>query len=528
MSDKQSSPNGPSVLGQSGFLAGKPDRMKPLLKAHHVDGYDYEFPLEDICAVTLDGGDVTIPRAVLQEIRGLLIGSLLVPGTARYETVRKCWNAAWNRRPGVIIQIHGQMDAEIAVNFAREYNLLTTIRGGGHSMMGESVSDGGLMIDCSLLNSCRVDPYSQTANLGSGGLLGDLYAETQHYGLIVPAGMVSDTGAAGLTLMGGNGRLTRMFGMACDNVKSFDIVTADGKFRKASSEHNPDLYWGLRGGGGNFGVVTNFEYYCHPLDPTVLEGSIVWPYKSAKFAKEACELYRDIQAEMPDEMSPYLIISNQEEGPGRLVNLNLLYAGPPSEGEKLIEQHRALQAFMRQHPPMMNDIGPRPYLLTQNKNDGFAPHGSLVFAKLVYSNDLSPAAMDDIVAQFEHAPTNCHWVLEGFGREMVRKGEDFNAYAQRVEHVYEAAGIAKTLDHYEQNREWVLQAIGAVVPHSTSEKEAPQYAFNNSHEDVESFHPDDFGRFIYRGNYERLVEIKTKYDPKNMFRYNDNVKPKAG
>ena len=524
--EKKAADKTPVGTGASNFLAGKPDRIKPLLKAHNVDGYDYEYQLEDINALTLDGSDVTVPRGVIREVRDMLLGTLLVPGSADYETVRKCWNGAWNRRPGLIIRVHGQMDTEIAVNFAREYNLLTTIRGGGHSMMGESVSDGGLMIDCSLLRSCRVDPYTKTANLGSGGLLGDLYAETQHYGLIVPAGMVSDTGAAGLTLMGGNGRLTRMFGMACDNVKSFDIVTADGKFRKASAEENSDLYWALRGGGGNFGVVTNFEYYCNPLDPTVLEGSIVWPYKNKRFAKQLCKIYRDIQAEMPDEMSPYLIISTMPDTGQKVLNLNLLYAGAPDEGEKLIAGYSALQEFIKKHPPMMNDIGPRPYLLTQNKNDGFAPHGTLVFAKLVYSNKFASATMDDMLDQFEDAPPNCHWVLEGFGREMVRKGEDFNAYAQRVEHVYEAAGIATTLDHYHECREWVLRAIGAMVPHSTSEKKEPKFAFNNSHEDVESFEPDDFGRFIYRGNYERLVDIKTKYDPDNMFRYNDNIKPR--
>lgn len=236
----------------------------------------------DLPAKSLDGGDVLLRGKDVDDFAAGLRGELLLPTHADYDKVRRLWNASFDRRPALIARCSGAADVARAVTFAREHSLLTAVRAGGHSFSGKSSCNGGLMIDLQPMRGVRVDPVARRAWLETGSQLGHLDHETLPFGLATPTGTVSHTGAAGLTLGGGFGRLGRRFGLACDNVASFDVVTADGRFRRANEREHPDLNWGLRGGGGNFGVVTTIEYRLHPLNPIIYGGNIMWPAAQAR------------------------------------------------------------------------------------------------------------------------------------------------------------------------------------------------------------------------------------------------------
>jgi FAD/FMN-containing dehydrogenase len=242
----------------------------------------------DITAVTGDGRKILLPAVDVEDFRAGLRGALLLPTTAGYDDARKIFNGMFDRRPALIARCAGAADVVRSVNFARAYGLLVAVRGGGHSLSGQSVCDDGLMIDLATMRSVRVDPARKLARAAGGALLGDLDRETLPFGLVTTTGTVSHTGAGGLTLGGGFGRLARTYGLTCDQLTSVDVVTADGRLREASATENPDLFWAIRGGGGNFGIATSFEYRLHPFDGRAVGGHLVFPIEQARAASTRC------------------------------------------------------------------------------------------------------------------------------------------------------------------------------------------------------------------------------------------------
>jgi FAD/FMN-containing dehydrogenase len=254
----------------------------------------------DVAARSLDGAAVNLAGSSVADFAASLRGDLLLQGNPAYDARRRVWNGMFDRKPALIACCTGASDVRRAVDFAREHRLLTAVRAGGHSVSGKSTCDGGLVIDLQQMQGVRVDPQARRAYLEAGSLLGLLDHESTAHGLATTAGTYSDTGAAGLTLSGGFGRLGRRFGLACDNVASFDVVTADGKFLRASEDENADLYWGLRGGGGNFGVVTAIEYRLHPMNPIVYAGHVAWPWEQAR---DAFRFFRDVAIDAPEAVN---------------------------------------------------------------------------------------------------------------------------------------------------------------------------------------------------------------------------------
>ncbi len=251
----------------------------------------------EVAAKTLDGNDIALPGSAVEDLAARLRGDVLLPGNPDYDRTRRVWNGMFDKHPALIARCTGASDVRRAVDFAREHRLLTAVRAGGHSVSGKSTCDGGLVINLQQMQGVRVDPDARRAHLEAGSLLGQLDHECAAHGLATTAGTYSITGAAGLTLSGGFGRLGRRFGLACDNVASFDVVTADGRFIQANDDENADLYWGLRGGGGNFGVVTAIEYRLHPVNPIILGGFVAWPFDQAR---DAMRFYRDIAIDAPE------------------------------------------------------------------------------------------------------------------------------------------------------------------------------------------------------------------------------------
>src|SRR5580698_8896112 len=290
----------------------------------------------EVPAMGLGGGATVLRGADIQALAASLRGDVLLAGSADYNRVRQVWNASFDKKPALIARCTGAADVQQAVDFARAHQLLTAVRAGGHSYSGKSSCDGGLVIDLQSMQGVRVDPQTKRAYVDSGSLLGQLDHECAAFRLATTAGTVSHTGAAGLTLGGGLGRLGRRFGLACDNAAAFDIVTADGKFLRANDKENPDLYWGLRGGGGNFGVVTAIEYRLHDMDPVILGGSIVWPMAQAR---DVLRYYRDIALDAPDvvNLAPALF----SEPDGQVIEIEVCWSGDHAQGAAWLKKLRA-------------------------------------------------------------------------------------------------------------------------------------------------------------------------------------------
>src|ERR1700733_5537079 len=282
----------------------------------------------DVPAKSLAGGETVLPGSTIEALAASLRGEVLLAGSQDYDRTRRVWNASFDKKPGLIARCTGASDVQQAVAFAREHQLLTAVRAGGHSYSGKSSCEGGLVIDLQPMQGVRVDPETRRAYLESGSLLGQLDHECAAFGLATTAGTVSHTGAAGLTLDGGLGRLGRRFGLACDNAASFDIVTADGRFLRASDKENPDLYWGLRGGGGNFGVVTSIEYRLHDMDPVMFGGNITWPLAQAR---DVLRYYRDTAPDAPEVVNLAPLLYSRPDGP--VIEIEVCWSGDRAQGE---------------------------------------------------------------------------------------------------------------------------------------------------------------------------------------------------
>ncbi|MGH7459881.1 MAG: FAD-binding oxidoreductase [Longimicrobiales bacterium] len=458
----------------------------------------------------------TIP---FDEFRGSFRGELLLPSSPGYDTARKIWNGAINRRPACIARCRGVADVVAAVRFAREYDLLVAVRSGGHGVAGHAVCDGGLVIDLSLMKGIRVDPQARTARAQAGVLWGELDRETQLHGLATVGGIVTHTGIAGLTLGGGIGWLMRKYGATVDNLLSVDVVTAGGDFVTANDSVNRELFWGVRGGGGNFGIVTSFQYRLHPVGPTVLAGPIFYPLEDAR---EVLRFYREFAASAPDELTtifnlriaPPLPFLPQNVHGKPIAMIGACFAGSPQDG---IEVVRPLKEFGR---PIIDLLEPRPYLALQSMFDPSAPHGWHYYWKSVELPPLTDESIDTLV---EHASAltspKSYCIVFQLGGALNRVSADQTAYSQRSAAHNVNINAIWTEDDPEPERHiaWARDFFAALQLHASG----------NVYLNFLGDEGQDRVRAAYgESNYERLAQLKRIYDQTNFFRLNQNIQPR--
>ncbi|HJS31269.1 MAG TPA: FAD-binding oxidoreductase [Alphaproteobacteria bacterium] len=472
--------------------------------------------MADIMLKALDGGLAAIAESEIASLKGALRGALCLPGDPGYEEARTIWNATVDRRPAMVVRAAGAADVMHAVDFARTRKALLAVRGGGHNIAGNAVCDGGLMLDLSPMRSVRVDLKTKRAHVGPGATLGDVDKETQAFGLAVPVGVNSTTGIAGLTLGGGFGWITRKFGLTVDSLASVDIVTADGKLRHADAKENADLFWAVRGGGGNFGVVTSFEFELHDVGPQVLSGLIVHPLREApKLLRE----FRKIVATAPDELTCWVVMRKAPPLPfipakwhGREVMVfALCYCGDAQSGEKSIAAIRALGA------PIAEAIGPSPFVGWQTAFDPLLTPGARNYWKSHDFTTLSDEAVGAIVDAAGRLPSDeCEVFIAHVGGAMSRIAADATAYPQRASHfIMNVHTRWRDPADDETCIAWARALFTATAPHATGSVYV-------------NFMPDDEAERVapaYGTNYRRLAEIKRRYDPGNLFRMNQNIAP---
>jgi len=449
--------------------------------------------------------DAILETATVERFEAGLRGTLLRPGMTAYEEARRVHNAMIDKRPALIARCAGVADVVRAVNFARENALLVAVRGGGHNVAGLAVCDGGIVIDLSGMKGIRVDPASQTVRAEGGVTWGELDHETQAFGLGTTGGAVSTTGIAGLTLGGGLGALMRKHGLACDNVLSIDVVTADGLVLTASATENVDLFWALRGGGGNFGIATTFEYRLHPVG-TVLGGLVLYPIDRAR---DMLAFYRDFTATAPDELTAYAALLTSPAGVP-VAAIFVCYAGPLATGETLL---RPIREF---GPPMADLISPMPYAAIQRTFDSTAPSGHLNYWKSTFAQELAPEVTDELVAAYAIVPSSLSSVvIEHLGGAVGRVNEGDTAFShRRMPYSITAASLWRQASQSEKNIAWTRRLWDAIRA-PTSDAVYANYLSEGEQRTSAA----------YGSNYERLVAVKNRYDPTNLFRVNQNIKP---
>jgi FAD binding domain/Berberine and berberine like len=463
-----------------------------------------------------DGTDAVLDDRIVEGFETGLRGELLRPGGEGYDDARKVWNGSIDRSPALIARCAGPADVIDSVNFARENGLLLAVRGGGHSFPGLSVCDGGLVIDLSPMKGIRVDPEARTVRAQAGVLLGELDRETQAFGLAVPAGIVTHTGLAGLTLGGGIGWIMRKHGLTIDQLLSVDLVTAEGELVRASAEENEDLFWGVRGGGGNFGVVTEFEFRLNPLGPTVLAGPIFWPMEDSP---EVLRYYREWISEAPDELMTIVVHRKAPPLPavpkelhGKLVvSVICCYAGPVEEGEEVV---RPLKAF---GSPVLDLCQPKPYVAHQAMFDPSFPHGLWYYMRACDVAELTDDVIDITVDHSLriNSPLTAFPIWQ-LGGAVARVGEDETAFGGRgAGHTFNITATTGSADGFDEEREWSRNFWSALEPYHTTAY--VNFLMDEGEERV---------RQAYGAKkYDRLVALKRRWDPENLFRMNQNIKP---
>jgi FAD/FMN-containing dehydrogenase len=470
----------------------------------------------------LNGGTVEISPEVLGSFKAVFKGPTLVPGDADYEDARKVWNAMIDRRPGLIARCTGTVDVVHAVRFAREHRVLVSVRGGGHNIAGLAVCEGGLMIDMSRLRGVWVDPVTRTARAQAGCTLGEVDRETQLHGLATVMGFVSETGIAGLTVGGGFGYLTRRYGWACDNVLSMDVVTADAALLRVSEHNNPELFWALRGGSGNFGVVTSFEYQLFPIGPAILGGAIAWHAEDARLVLNA---YSEFSAAAPRELTTVAMLRIAPPAPwlpkeihGKpIVAIFACHSGKKIEhGEALLAPLRALGK------PVADMIAPRPYAQMQSLVDATLPRGRRYYWKSHYLATINLATIDILI---EHAARvrsphssiilfQIEGALNDLPADYSPVGNRGAAYALNI------AGSWERHDDDETNVKWARDCFEATRPASTG---GVYINFLTEEEGADRIEAA-YGRTILN----RLAALKRQYDPDDLFRHNKRISFNAG
>ncbi|MYC38333.1 MAG: FAD-binding oxidoreductase [Chloroflexi bacterium] len=464
--------------------------------------------MPDVKFATLSGGHAVVSQASVEGFREALHGLSLLPGDAGYDRVRRVWNAMVDKRPALIARCSGTADVINSVNFARENGLLISVRGGGHNFPGNSVCDDGLMIDLSLMTGVRVDPANRTARAQGGTKWGAFDHETQAFGLAAPGGTDPDTGIAGLTLGGGIGWLSGSHGLSCDNLISADVVTSDGRMLTASADENSDLLWGLRGGGGNFGVVTSFEYRLHPVGPTVLAGYLVYPYRKARewFAR-----LEEFTAGMPDAMNIVAFLATLPEGGEKVCRVLLCYYGPIEEGERVMRPLRELG------PPLSDEVRPMTYAEAQAL--ALAAPGRRNYLKSHFLSQVSAAVADINLDFFDRATSPLSGVLfQYLGNAARRLPATATAFGQRGA-LCQWAANAVFLDPGESeiHVRWVREFASALSPFSSG-----PYVNHVNAGSAEGAADMQAGFGV---NFERLAALQRRYDPANLFSPDYNRRP---
>ncbi len=465
---------------------------------------------------TLDGNVTNIDSETVEALSSSLRGSVFSEGDREFDEARNIWNAMVDRKPGLVIRAMGASDVRNAVGFARDNRLLIAVRSGGHQIAGHAVAEGALLLDLSQMRSVRVDPVSKTARVEPGASLGDVDKETQSHGLAVPMGINSTTGIAGLTLGGGFGWITRKFGMTIDNLLSVDIVTADGKLIRASADDNPDLFWAIRGGGGNFGVVTSFEFQLHDVGPEVIAGLIVHPLGDAPaLLKE----FNQIAETAADDLTVWVVMRKApplpflpEEWHGRPVLVfAVCYVGEEEDGGEALKKLRALGS------PVADVIGPAPFVGWQTAFDPLLTPGMRNYWKIHDFDSLPGEAVSVLLEALERLPDpNCEVFIAHVGGAMARVPVDATAYPQRSSHFImnvhtrweDASGDDACIG-------WARKLFNDTKKYSTGSVYV-------------NFMPEDEAERVigaYGANFGRLSRVKAKYDPGNLFRLNHNIQP---
>jgi FAD/FMN-containing dehydrogenase len=433
-------------------------------------------------------------------------GDVLRPGSAGYDEARAVWNGMIDRRPALIVRCRDTEEVAAAVRFGRESGLPVAVRGGGHSAAGLAVCDDGIVIDLSAMRAVQVDPASRTATAEGGARWSDFDQATQAHGLATTGGAISTTGVAGLTLGGGLGWLMRSYGMACDNLIGAEVVTADGERITASEEENADLLWGLRGGGGNFGVVTKFRFRLHPVS-TVLGGMLVFPVERAR---EVLRFYRDFATAAPDELTTFAGMMTTPDGM-RVTAVLPCYNGPIADGEAAIRPLRDLG-------PVADQVGPMPYLALQTMLDPAFPSGLPVYWRSDFLRALSDDAIDTAVDHFDRVTSPLSAVLfEQFGGAVSRVGPEASAFPHR-DAMYNLVIVGRWPDPAlaDPTMGWVRGLSDAMRPHARGVYVNYLGAGEGEDRVRAAYGPD---------TYDRLAKLKAKYDPNNFFRLNQNIRP---
>lgn len=448
----------------------------------------------------------TLEESTIEQFKKNLRGDLLRPEDEGYEASRKIFNAMIDKHPGLIVKSAGVADVITTVNFARKNKLLLAVKGGGHSVAGNALCDGCLMIDLSNMKGIRVDQIERTVRAEAGVVLGELDHETQIHGFATSLGTISPTGISGLTLGGGIGWLMGRYGLACDNLISVDIVTADGKFITASSSKNEDLFWGIKGGGGNFGIVTSFEYKVYPISQ-VLAGLILWPLDKVK---EVLHFFRDFTRDEPDELGTIFAIVTLPNGIPA-VGVAACYSGDIEEGKNVLKPLRTFGS------PIVDTIGPMQFENTQKMLNETAPSGKLNYWKSSFLRELSDEVIEKIIYHTKNIPSPISMVhIWSHHGEVNRIKTEDAAFSDRsYQYNFHIVTIWEDKDKTEDNLEWARSFWKDVEPFMTNQI---YLNFVGSEEEGKI-------KTVYGKNYERLVALKNKYDPTNLFRLNHNIKP---
>jgi len=462
-------------------------------------------------------GTPTLPAGAVDGLRGRVRGAVCLPGEPGYEQARTIWNAMIDRRPAVIVRAAGAADVIAGVRFAREQGLRLAVRGGGHNIAGSAVCDDGLMIDLTPMKSVRVDPIAMTARVEPGVTLGEFDREAQAFGLATPVGINSTTGVAGLTLGGGFGWLSRKYGLTIDNLLAADVVTADGELLRASENENPDLFWAVRGGGGNFGVVTSFEFKLHPVGPQVIGGLIVHPLSRAK---EVLDAYRKAMANAPEELAVWFVMRKAPPLPflppefhgTEIVALAVCCHGDLDQAAKTVAPVQAIGK------PIGAFMGPMPFTAWQQIIDPLLTPGARNYWKSHNFKALTDGVIDVLIEFAGRLPSpECELAFAQVGGAINRVPAEATAYPHRD--IAYVLNIHTRWTDASQDKTcvaWARELYDRMAPHATG----GVYV---------NFIPEDEAQKMvgvaYGPNYDRLAKIKTKYDPQNLFRQNQNIRP---
>ncbi|WP_332898026.1 FAD-binding oxidoreductase [Haladaptatus sp. CMSO5] len=460
------------------------------------------------------------PLEAVDELRGLVRGGVLLPGETGYDDARRIWNGLIDCYPAIILRAHGANDVMQGVRFAREYDLEIAVKGGGHNVSGSAVCDGGLVLDCAEMQSVRIDPVAKTARVEPGAVLHDFDVEAQAHGLVTPLGFISTTGVAGLTLGGGFGYLSRKWGLTVDNLRSVDLVTATGELVHASETENPALFWAIRGGGGNFGVVTSFEFSLHKLAGPVLCGPIMYDLKDAP------AVVRDVvafMADAPDEVSCLVGLRNAPPAPflplawhGKpVLAVTPIYVGDPDTGEAALAPLRAIG------DPIVDAVAPRPYTVFQSLFDAAGLPGVRNYWQSHYFEELTEEAIDSICAHAARISTPESTIgLLTLGGAVADVPTDATPYPHR-----EATWVVNIQSRWndpetdEAQMDWAQSLSLALEPHATGGVYVNFISERDDETQVRAAYGAD--------TYDRLVDVKTTWDPDNVFHLNQNIPPRT-